>query len=101
MNCKISLQSGRSWTGCALALLLASGLAQAADDLPALNAMALRTSVSGLSSGAFMSVQYGTAYSASVMGVGVVAGGPYNCAYVNLVLLCHKRSLAFMRRQHG
>jgi len=68
----------------AVTLLLVCGLAHAADELPVLHANAQRTSVSGLSSGAFMSVQYATAYSASVMGVGVVAGGPYNCVYVNL-----------------
>ena len=83
MNCNIVLQASRRWRAGALAGLLACGLAHAADDLPALHAKPQSTSVSGLSSGAFMSVQYGTAYSASVMGVGVVAGGPYNCAYVN------------------
>ena len=31
-----------------------------------------------------MAVQYGVAYSSSVLGVGVVAGGPYNCSFVNL-----------------
>jgi|SRR5450830_732556 len=84
MNCKLTLKSGRRWGAGALALLLFAGLAQAADELPTLHAQAPRTSVSGLSSGAFMSVQYATAFSSSVMGVGVVAGGPYNCAYVNL-----------------
>ena len=54
-----------------------------AEALPALHADAKRTSVSGLSSGAFMTVQYGVAYSSSVIGLGVVAGGPYNCAFVN------------------
>ena len=63
---------------------LAAPAAQAADALPKLHADASRTSVSGLSSGAFMAVQYGVAYSASVMGLGVVAGGPYNCAWVNV-----------------
>jgi poly(3-hydroxybutyrate) depolymerase len=53
------------------------------DKLPALQADAGKVSVSGLSSGAFMAVQYDTAFSASVIGVGVVAGGPYNCAWVN------------------
>lgn len=51
--------------------------------LPRLQADAASVSVSGLSSGAFMAVQYDVAYSASTIGVGVVAGGPYNCAYVN------------------
>ncbi len=54
-----------------------------ADKLPATHADASRVSVSGLSSGAFMAVQYEVAFSASTMGAGVVAGGPYNCAYVN------------------
>jgi poly(3-hydroxybutyrate) depolymerase len=67
-----------------LAALLITPGAWAADSLPALHAAPDRTSVSGLSSGAFMAVQYSVAYSASVMGVGVVAGGPYNCAYLNL-----------------
>ncbi|HEY0844059.1 MAG TPA: PHB depolymerase family esterase [Noviherbaspirillum sp.] len=39
-----------------------------------------QTSVSGLSSGGFMAVQFGVAYSSIVTGVGVVAGGPYYCA---------------------
>jgi len=55
----------------------------AADSLPALHADGARVSLSGLSSGAFMAVQYDVAFSASVIGVGVVAGGPYNCAWVN------------------
>jgi poly(3-hydroxybutyrate) depolymerase len=52
--------------------------------LPALGADPARISTSGLSSGGFMAMQYAVAFSASTMGVGVVAGGPYNCAYVNL-----------------
>lgn len=71
-----------------LALVLAvAGLGQAAlaaQALPTLHADSSRTSVSGLSSGAFMAVQYGVAYSSSVKGIGVVAGGPYNCAFVNI-----------------
>lgn len=63
---------------------LAMPAVQAAGALPALHADPTRTSVSGLSSGAFMTVQYGVAFSSSVVGLGVVAGGPYNCAYVNL-----------------
>jgi poly(3-hydroxybutyrate) depolymerase len=60
----------------------ASGFA-AARSLPALGADATRVSVSGLSSGGFMAVQYSVAYSGSVMGAGIVAGGPYNCAPPN------------------
>jgi poly(3-hydroxybutyrate) depolymerase len=51
--------------------------------LPAVGADPTRISTSGLSSGGFMAVQYAVAFSASTIGVGVVAGGPYNCAYVN------------------
>ncbi|XP_071479622.1 poly(3-hydroxybutyrate) depolymerase-like [Diadema antillarum] len=43
-----------------------------------------QVSVSGLSAGGFMAVQVHVAYSASIMGVGVIAGGPYYCARGNL-----------------
>jgi len=52
----------------------------AAEPLPALGADPLQTSVSGLSSGAYMAVQFHVAHSETVVGVGVVAGGPYGCA---------------------
>lgn len=38
------------------------------------------TSVSGLSSGAFMTTQFHVAYSDMLMGAGIVAGGPYFCS---------------------
>jgi poly(3-hydroxybutyrate) depolymerase len=38
------------------------------------------SSVSGISSGGFMAVQFGVAWSSIIKGVGVVAGGPYYCA---------------------
>lgn len=44
------------------------------------NALPGESSVSGISSGAFMAVQFGTAWSSVIMGVGVVAGGPFWCA---------------------
>ncbi|MEY8875455.1 MAG: PHB depolymerase family esterase [Leptothrix sp. (in: b-proteobacteria)] len=69
------------------ALLLGAALcasAQAADPLPAFKIDAAETSVSGLSSGAFMAVQLQVAYSASIKGAGIVAGGPYYCAAGNL-----------------
>ena len=56
------------------------GVAQAAVPLPKLNIDKTQTSVSGLSSGGFMANQLGYAYSATFMGVGVFAGGPYMCA---------------------
>jgi hypothetical protein len=58
--------------------------AAAQDTLPRLGASASDISVSGFSSGAFMAVQYQVAFSASVIGAGIVAGGPYDCAKVNL-----------------
>lgn len=66
----------------ALAVLLA-GMAHAADKLPAYKADLSQTSVSGLSSGAYLAVQYQVAYSASVKGAGIIAGGPYYCAANN------------------
>ncbi len=49
------------------------------DTLPALGADLTRCSVSGLSSGAFMTVQLHLAHSSMFIGAGVVAGGPYRC----------------------
>jgi poly(3-hydroxybutyrate) depolymerase len=48
--------------------------------LPAFNAPIVETSISGISSGGFMSVQFSVAWSSVIKGVGVVAGGPYYCA---------------------
>jgi poly(3-hydroxybutyrate) depolymerase len=48
-------------------------------------------SVSGLSSGAFFAVQYQIAFSASVKGAAIFAGGPYYCAQSELTdafLMC-------------
>ncbi len=44
------------------------------------NVVAGKSSVSGLSSGAFMAVQLHIAHSSSFCGAGIVAGGPYRCA---------------------
>ncbi|AOJ68804.1 MULTISPECIES: extracellular catalytic domain type 2 short-chain-length polyhydroxyalkanoate depolymerase [Burkholderia] len=63
-----------------IALAAVSASAQASPPLPALRADPNQVSVSGLSSGAYMAVQYQVAYSASVIGAGVIAGGPYYCA---------------------
>jgi hypothetical protein len=40
--------------------------------------------VSGVSAGAFMAVQHHVAYSSSIDGVGIVAGGPYWCAMADI-----------------
>jgi len=52
----------------------------AAGPLPALGAEIARTTVSGLSSGAYMAGQFQVAHSDIVAGAGLVAGGPYGCA---------------------
>lgn len=57
-----------------------AALPTAAQELPQLSLATDQTTVSGLSSGAFMTVQLQTAFSANIAGAGVVAGGPYGCA---------------------
>jgi poly(3-hydroxybutyrate) depolymerase len=49
-------------------------------ELAAYGADLTQTSVSGLSSGGFMAVQFDVAYSKEVVGAGIIAGGPYYCA---------------------
>lgn len=59
----------------------AAGLARAQGvALPSFNVGIDATSVSGLSSGGYMAVQFDVAFSSSVKGAGIVAGGPYLCA---------------------
>lgn len=60
-------------------LALAAARAEA-EPLPSLTLEPGGTTVSGLSSGAFMTVQLQTAFSGEIAGAGVVAGGPYDCA---------------------
>lgn len=62
------------------ASVVAPALAQEAGPLAAYNARIEESSISGVSSGAFMAVQFATAWSSIVKGVGIVAGGPYYCA---------------------
>lgn len=61
-----------------------AGLAACSDDrppgLPALGAAIGETSVSGLSSGAYMAGQIQFAHSRHVVGAAIIAGGPYGCA---------------------
>lgn len=51
-----------------------------AEELPKLGAALSQTSVSGLSSGAFMAGQLEVAHSENIVGAGIVAGGPFACA---------------------
>jgi len=48
--------------------------------LPSYNVDINQTSVSGLSSGGYMAVQFDVAFSSILRGAGVIAGGPYYCA---------------------
>ncbi len=63
-----------------LAFATGSALAAEPEKLSGYNADIRESSISGISSGAFMAVQFGTAWSSVIKGVGVVAGGPYWCA---------------------
>ena len=53
---------------------------QAEPPLGSYDADISESSISGISSGAFMAVQFATVWSGTIKGVGVVAGGPYYCA---------------------
>ena len=61
-------------------LILASPHAPATEPLPALRSDAQGVTVSGVSSGGYMAVQFHVAHSGTVRGAGVIAGGPYYCA---------------------
>ena len=63
-----------------LLLLVQNLITYAADHLPKVNANISEVSVSGLSSGGYMAVQFHIAHSQLVKGIGVFAGGPYYCA---------------------
>ncbi|MDD3355120.1 PHB depolymerase family esterase [Zoogloea sp.] len=52
----------------------------AAASLPALGARKDGVTVSGISSGGFMAVQFQVAYARLVKGAGILAAGPYDCA---------------------
>lgn len=69
-------------TAASLALVLVTSVAMAgsAVKLPAYQVDLSQTSVSGLSSGAFMAAQFETAFSGSLIGAGIVAGGPFYCS---------------------
>ena len=61
-------------------------LVEAAPPLPAFAVDLEETSVSGLSSGAYMAGQFHVAFSASLKGAAIIAGGPYGCAQGQLPL---------------
>lgn len=63
-----------------LGMIATSALAADAIKLPAYQVDLNQTSVSGLSSGAFMAAQFQVAFSSTLVGAGVIAGGPFYCA---------------------
>lgn len=72
-------------TALAVAAMLAMPALSEADErklapLPALGADISQTSVSGISSGAYMAGQFEIAHSKLVVGAAIIAGGPYGCA---------------------
>lgn len=54
--------------------------AQATQPLPIFDVDITQTSVSGLSSGGYMAMQFQVAFSSILKGAGIIAGGPYYCA---------------------
>jgi predicted esterase len=73
-----------AWRSAVLGAALAAASAACAravePSLPAYNVDIAQTSISGVSSGAFMAVQFGMAWSSIVKGVGAIAGGPFGCS---------------------
>src|SRR5271167_1584316 len=63
-----------------VAVTAAPAIAADAPALRGFNAAIEDSSISGISSGGFMAVQFATAWSSVIKGVGVVAGGPFWCA---------------------
>ncbi|MDD2814295.1 MAG: poly(3-hydroxybutyrate) depolymerase [Thiotrichaceae bacterium] len=63
-----------------LVSVLSTSVFAESPNLPAFGVDLSQTSVSGLSSGAFMTAQLNTAYSASFIGAGIIAGGPFYCS---------------------
>ena len=60
--------------------------------LPKFNVDIKETSVSGFSSGAFFANQIQVAFSSIIKGVGLVAGGPYDCAGHQIITNCNLNS---------
>jgi poly(3-hydroxybutyrate) depolymerase len=60
--------------------LLLFAITAVAQPLPRVTADTSSVTVSGISSGGYMAVQFQIAYSSIVRGAGIVAGGPYYCA---------------------
>lgn len=75
------------------AVASAPGPAGAVEKLKSYNVDIRGTSVSGVSSGAYMAGQLHVAYSSYMVGAGLVAGGPYDCSngsQIEALLNCFK-----------
>src|SRR5882672_8240880 len=70
--------------GLVLAAILCAQGAVAAEPLAAQHADVKAFTVSGLSSGGFMAIQFQVAHSSRVKGVAALAAGPYYCAQGSL-----------------
>ena len=70
----------RLFAASVLLVVATAGAAAPPLPLPALNIAIEDSSVSGISSGGFMSVQMQVAHASIIRGAGIVAGGPYYCA---------------------
>ena len=75
------------WTlAVCLAILASPHVTEATEALPSLNVDLDETSVSGLSSGAYMAGQFHIAFSDNLTGAAVIAGGPFGCSKGQLAL---------------
>jgi len=63
-----------------LGIFSGATLAENTVKLPSYQVNLSQTSVSGLSSGAFMAAQFQVAFSSTLVGAGIIAGGPFYCA---------------------
>jgi chitodextrinase len=80
-RCRGKLRIALAVSSLLTAMALSSQASAAGVKLPAFNVDINQTSVSGLSSGGFMAVQFEVAYSSILKGAGIIAGGPYGCAH--------------------
>ena len=76
-----------SFGAAAIVAAVAAGSTAAAQvvSLASYNVNINQTSVSGVSSGGYMAVQFDVAFSSILRGAGVIAGGPYYCAQGSLM----------------
>ncbi len=89
-------------SGMLAALLMQVALASdTPEPLPALGLAPQSLTVSGLSSGGFMAAQFEVAFSRSVAGAAIVAGGPYGCSRGSVALAMFSCSCPYDESQPG